>query len=194
MLAEKFITKFFTGLKCYIDVNKQGPDAVRASDVFSTTRKGNFTVNDWLFSNHDNFRLMIEALTAPTAHREYDYERLEFYGDSVITFMVILELFLTKDHSYKEGDLDFYRIKTISNMNFTRINQLHGFYQYIISEPQKIFAEFTPGGFDENFYHNKFKQKYWNELNNKIKYLKQQKFFLQQAELRQEDERITDFY
>jgi dsRNA-specific ribonuclease len=67
--------------------------------------------------------MYVEALTAPTSHRDYDYERLEFYGDSVISFLVILELFLTKDHTYKEGDLDFHRIKVISNMNFTKINK-----------------------------------------------------------------------
>jgi hypothetical protein len=58
----------------------------------------------------NNIDLMLEALTAPNANRNYDYERLEFYGDSVISFLVILELFLTKDYDYKEGDLDFYRI------------------------------------------------------------------------------------
>ena len=36
-----------------------------------------------------------EALTAPGACREFDYERLEFYGDSIIGFLVILELFVT---------------------------------------------------------------------------------------------------
>ena len=36
-----------------------------------------------------------EALTSPGACREYDYERLEFYGDSIIGFLVILELFVT---------------------------------------------------------------------------------------------------
>jgi dsRNA-specific ribonuclease len=64
----------------------------------------------------------MEALTAPTAHRDYDYERLEFLGDSVITFLVALENFLTKGLWFNVGDLDFYRIKTISNMNFYNVN------------------------------------------------------------------------
>lgn len=58
----------------------------------------------------NNIDLMMEALTAPNANRNYDYERLEFYGDSVISFLVILELFLTKEYDFKEGHLDFYRI------------------------------------------------------------------------------------
>jgi dsRNA-specific ribonuclease len=67
-----------------------------------------------------DFMLMVEAMTAPTANKPIDYERLEFYGDSVISFLVILELFLTtatRERSYKEGELDFYRIKAVSNMN-----------------------------------------------------------------------------
>ena len=49
--------------------------------------------------------LVREALTAPSACRDYDYERLEFYGDSIIGFLVILELFLlNRDNT--EGDLD----------------------------------------------------------------------------------------
>lgn len=69
--------------------------------------------------------IMLEAMTAPTANKPIDYERLEFYGDSVISFLVILELFLNtaaKDRSYKEGELDFLRIKAVSNMNLAQIN------------------------------------------------------------------------
>ena len=60
----------------------------------------------------NNIHLVMEALTAPNANRSYDYERLEFYGDSVISFLVILELFISKSYTYKEGPLDFYRIKS----------------------------------------------------------------------------------
>lgn len=45
---------------------------------------------------HKRMDLVREALTAPSACRDYDYERLEFYGDSIIGFLVILELFLTE--------------------------------------------------------------------------------------------------
>lgn len=67
-----------------------------------------------------DFMIMMEAMTAPTANKPVDYERLEFYGDSVISFVVILELFLTTaslERSYNEGELDFLRIKSVSNMN-----------------------------------------------------------------------------
>ncbi len=36
----------------------------------------------------------------------------------------------------------------------------------------KIFADFTPGGFDEEDYQRKLKHKYLNELDNKIRFLK----------------------
>lgn len=67
-------------------------------------------------------------MTAPTANKPIDYERLEFYGDSVISFLVILELFLTTascERDYKEGELDFYRIKAVSNMSLAQTNVQH---------------------------------------------------------------------
>lgn len=74
-----------------------------------------------------------EALTAPGACREFDYERLEFYGDSIIGFLVILELFVTQP-SMVEGDLDFKRIQKVSNMRFFEVNEQFGFYNYMITE------------------------------------------------------------
>jgi len=72
--------------------------------------------------------LLLEALTAPTANKPIDYERLEFYGDSVISFLVIMELFLTTatcERNFKEGELDFERIKKVSNMNLALTNENH---------------------------------------------------------------------
>ena len=93
--------------------------------------------------------LVREALTAPSACRDYDYERLEFYGDSIVGFLVILELFvLNKDRT--EGDLDFLRIARVSNENFYKINKENKFYEFMITEPHHIFQGFTPAGF-ENF-------------------------------------------
>jgi expansin (peptidoglycan-binding protein) len=114
----------------------------------------------------------MEALTAPNANRNYDYERLEFYGDSVISFLVILELFLTKNYAYKEGPLDFYRIQQVSNMKFYKINIEHQFYKYMINEPQTIFNDFVPGAFENLPYQQRIKHKTLNELNNKIKELR----------------------
>lgn len=117
----------------------------------------------------------MEALTSPNANRNYDYERLEFYGDSVISFLVILELFITKSYAYKEGPLDHFRIQRVSNMNFFEINIEQQFYKYMINEPQTIFNDFVPGAFDDLKYQERIKHKALNELNNKIKYLRRQK-------------------
>lgn len=125
--------------------------------------------SDQLLNNID---LIMEALTAPNANRMYDYERLEFYGDSVISFLVILELFLTKNYTYKEGPLDFYRIQQVSNMRFYKINLQKGFYKYMINEPQTIFNDFVPGAFETLHYQERIKHKTLNELNNKIKELR----------------------
>lgn len=66
-------------------------------NVFMATNDGNCGVMTKLFSNKEDFSLMVEALTTPTAHRDYDYEWLKFYGDSIIVFLVSLEVFLTKE-------------------------------------------------------------------------------------------------
>jgi dsRNA-specific ribonuclease len=66
--------------------------------------------------------LVREALTSPSACRDYDYERLEFYGDSIAGFLVILELFLTRP-TYVEGDLDHERINKVQNTRFFKVNR-----------------------------------------------------------------------
>lgn len=97
--------------------------APESRDVFKEPKKfktAKYRATDQLLNN---IHLVMEALTAPNANRSYDYERLEFYGDSVISFLVILELFISKSYTYKEGPLDFYRIKKVSNMHFFWLNQ-----------------------------------------------------------------------
>ena len=89
-----------------------------------------------------------EALTAPSACREYDYERLEFYGDSIVGFLVILELYVTKPR-HVEGDLDFERIRMVSNQRFYQVNKDNEFHQYMITESHHVFSGFVPAGFDQ---------------------------------------------
>ena len=114
----------------------------------------------------------MEALTAPNANRNYDYERLEFYGDSVISFLVILELFITKEYSYKEGSLDQFRIQQVSNMKFFKVNLKQEFFKYMIHEPQTIFNDFIPGAFNNLKYLERIKHKSLNELKSKVIYLR----------------------
>lgn len=120
-----------------------------------------------------DFMLLMEAMTAPTANKPIDYERLEFYGDSVISFLVILELFLTTEQLHKEGVLDFYRIKAVSNMNLALINERHRLYEFIITDSTKVIGdELQPPGFESMEYHSKIKAKSVNEIKTKLAYLK----------------------
>lgn len=209
MQVEKFIQEKFSSYKCYLQpknfpsnlgaakkLSKEEQEAAQllshrdslqsdmepspaARNVFrDPAQEAHLTskASDQLLNN---IPLIMEALTAPNANRNYDYERLEFYGDSVISFLVILELFISKSYRYKEGPLDFYRIKKVSNMNFFKLNEVHGFYKYMINEPQTIFNDFVPGAFDQLRYQDRIKHKTLNELNNKVKYLRREKAILQ---------------
>lgn len=164
-------------------------DVFRSPDTDCTDDKDRLKDNDVkvaLASDQllNNIDLIMEALTAPNANRNYDYERLEFYGDSVISFLVILELFLTKNYTYKEGPLDFYRIQQVSNMRFYKINVQHVFYKYMINEPQTIFNDFVPGAFEELHYQERIKHKTLNELNNKIKELRKFQIYIEHLRFR----------
>ena len=141
-------------------------------------------------------------MTAPSACRDYDYERLEFYGDSIIGFLVILELFLTKQNS-QEGDLDFLRIDRVSNQNFYKVNEAHGFFRFMVTDPHHVFSGFLPSAFEHadtrpNYYSDrdsrnslcyqtKITQKTFNELNNKFKELKKIRVRLALADSRQDN-------
>lgn len=59
--------------------------------------------------------IIVEALTSSSADRMIQYERLEFYGDSVLTFLAILEIFLCENSNTKESELDQLKIKMVSN-------------------------------------------------------------------------------
>ncbi|CDW74385.1 cre-dcr-1 protein [Stylonychia lemnae] len=136
---------------------------------------------------------IIEALSSPTANRPIDYERLEFYGDSVISFLVILELFLCGSKSWSEGDLDFNRIKKVSNRNFININERIGLYQYMISEQAKIYNDYVPVGFETQDYMQNIKLKHLNELTTKIIHLKKQAFFIELEKKKNFQQCINDF-
>jgi hypothetical protein len=191
--VEKFIHDKFAGLTCFLqppsaEADARQPQFIKqrrhlqsalepapeSRDVFrepARHKEARTLAADQLLNN---IHLVMEALTAPNANRSYDYERLEFYGDSVISFLVILELFISKSYTYKEGPLDFYRIKKVSNMHFFQLNQQHGFYKYMINEPQTIFNDFVPGAFEALKYQERIKHKTLNELNNKVKYLRRE--------------------
>ena len=142
-------------------------------------------VKDQLLMKLDTVK---EALTSPGACREYDYERLEFYGDSIIGFLVILELFVTEPKMV-EGDLDFKRIQKVSNLRFFEVNKNNEFFNYMITETHQVYAGYDHAGFDDPKCNCntikagktfctckrsscKITQKHQNELQNKLSQLK----------------------
>lgn len=204
--VERFITEKFRDFKCYLwprygEQHEQAPRWGTRIDLIISQQKEmlqsdlgpspesrkvfkdpnldealEYRATDQLLKNID---LIMVALTAPNANRNYDYERLEFYGDSVISFLVILELFVAKNYSFKEGPLDFFRIQQVSNMNFFEINRRQAFYKYMIHEPQTIFNDFVPGAFEGLRYQGRIKHKALNELDNKIKFLEKDRRFVE---------------
>jgi len=115
-----FIVNFYSAIPIYNNKKPQGSIDLNQS-ILPFINDPSYNFASEYFMKHPE--LVIEALTSPTANRPTDYERLEFYGDSVISFLVILELFLCGDKTWSEGDLDKERIQRVSNMNFTKINQ-----------------------------------------------------------------------
>jgi len=99
-----------------------------------------------------------------------DYERLEFYGDAIISFLVIIEIYLVLDPKFDEGKLDIERVKRVSNKRFKTVNEQNGFYHYMITQPENIFG-LTPAGFQDQEFHEKVKQKQLQEFMAKKFYL-----------------------
>lgn len=75
----------------------------------------------------------------------------------MISFLVILELFLCGDKNWTEGELDFHRIRLVSNMNFTKVNEKYKIHDFMISEQSKLYNDIIPEGFDTVYYQNKLK-------------------------------------
>jgi dsRNA-specific ribonuclease len=115
--------------------------------------------------------LIREALTSPSAFRNYDYERLEFYGDSIAGFLVILELFLSNP-TFVEGDLDHERINRVQNSKFFLVNKEQKFYHYMITDSHHVFSGFVPAGFNGLRYQEEIIYKSFNEQYNSFQELK----------------------
>ena len=134
LMIEQFINDVFKDLRCLLDPttrepSKKSTEILHTIDEIIEESKDDqeikaYNATDQLLQRIDVIR---EALTAPSACREYDYERLEFYGDSIVGFLVILELYVTKPR-HVEGDLDFERIRMVSNQRFYEVNKMNKFH------------------------------------------------------------------
>lgn len=82
-------------------------------------------------------RHVITAITAPSAQAGVDYQRYEFFGDSVLKFTVSCQLFF-EHPNWHEGYLSESRDQSVQNACLTRIALDAGLDAYIITNP------FTP--------------------------------------------------
>lgn len=98
----------------------------------------------------DNIQLVNEALTAPQAQTGTNYERLEIYGDALISMLVIVELYLTRKKQYSENDLDSLRKTRISNEAFIKVNLENRLYDFMLTETTTQPAQPLPKGANPN--------------------------------------------
>ncbi|KAK5215663.1 Dicer-like protein 2 [Exophiala xenobiotica] len=81
--------------------------------------------------------LLLEALSAPCAGEPVNYQRLEFIGDSVLKFLVSLQLFLTRP-GWHEGYLTLVRKSWVCNKTLAHAACQCGLGAYVIT------AAFSP--------------------------------------------------
>ena len=77
---------------------------------------------------------IITAICAPSANRRTNYQRFEFFGDSVLKFVVSCHLFVSQP-DWHEGFLSLKRAQLVSNANLAGAAVRKNLPPYIISEP-----------------------------------------------------------
>lgn len=126
---------------------------------------------------YDNLPLVNASLTASSTQMQANNERLESYGDSLIAFLVILELFITRNASDFENELDSMRKSRTQNDLVMLQNLTSGVWEHMLVEPQtqqsfgstnslsqessigsqNIIKVMTPGGLGDDKFKNKLK-------------------------------------
>jgi dsRNA-specific ribonuclease len=84
--------------------------------------------------NLQDTELLMEALCAPSASEPRNYQRLEIIGDSVLKFLVSLQLFLIHT-TWHEGYLAMVRGSCICNRKLASVAQNLGLGAYLITSP-----------------------------------------------------------
>lgn len=94
-----------------------------------------------------NIQLLVEALTHPSIKhmknfkKNFDYQRLEFLGDSILGF-VISELIFSKYEKFQEGKLSTIRSKLVCKEALCRASEKLNLSEYIFMS----FGEENSGG------------------------------------------------
>ncbi|KAF8897452.1 hypothetical protein BD779DRAFT_1608060 [Infundibulicybe gibba] len=96
-------------------------------------------LNSTYFDNALNESLLHAAISPPSAAIEYDYERLELFGDAFLKYLSSIYVFVT--HPIKtEGALHMARQKIISNLTLLHASNSIGLPPFIQSKPFTIRA------------------------------------------------------
>ncbi|KAF7327726.1 hypothetical protein MKEN_00352200 [Mycena kentingensis (nom. inval.)] len=82
---------------------------------------------------HIPLKMLTTALCAPSAQEQYNYERMETLGDTVLKFMVSLQL-LGEYPLWHEGYLTQKMGHSVSNVKLAKANIKHGLYKWIIRD------------------------------------------------------------
>jgi endoribonuclease Dicer len=91
-------------------------------------------LNSCLFGRLISDDLLLQAITAPSCGTHYDYERLEWLGDSFLKYLASCYFFGTNP-GYNEGQLHTARREFISNKTFFLASNRVQLPQYIQSKP-----------------------------------------------------------
>lgn len=100
-----------------------------------------------------SIRHVITAITTPSAQAGTNYQRYEFFGDSVLKFTISCQLFF-EHPNWHEGYLSECRTENVKNSRLTRIALDTGLDAYIISKlftPRKVVCTVD---FGENTSHS----------------------------------------
>ncbi|KAH7160714.1 hypothetical protein EDB81DRAFT_324140 [Dactylonectria macrodidyma] len=81
-------------------------------------------------------QLVIEAISSRAASEPVDYERLEFLGDSILKFCVVVQA-SAKHLNWPEGYLSFFKDRQVSNSRLLNASVDIGLPQFVLS---KIFT------------------------------------------------------
>lgn len=79
-----------------------------------------------------NLDYVITATNAPAANEDSNYQRLEFIGDSVLKYLICVNLYATQP-SWPEGYLSRAKDKTVANSRLSRAALAVGLDRYIVT-------------------------------------------------------------
>ncbi|KAF2766032.1 P-loop containing nucleoside triphosphate hydrolase protein [Teratosphaeria nubilosa] len=78
--------------------------------------------------------LILEAISAPAANENADYNRLEYLGDAILKFCASLQV-MSQHLTWPEGYLTVEKLRIVRNSTLTKAALVCGLDKYILSKP-----------------------------------------------------------